>query len=70
MNKQTEITLILVAIAVLANLLMVRGLVKRKPPGQRGLSGTGLERNQSLLWVQIASLAALEVASLIGMYLI
>lgn len=70
MPKQTELTIIFVAIAILSNLLIVRGIAKGKPPGQRGLAGTDLANSQLLLWIQVACLAALEAACLIGIYLL
>ena len=62
MEKTTLLILLPAVVAVVAVLGLVRGVVTKKPPGQRGLAGTGLENSRGLSLVQMASLLVLLVA--------
>lgn len=65
MEKTTLVMVLPAIVAVVATLGLVRGVVTKKPPGQRGLAGTGLENSRGLYLVQMASLLVL-VAACIG----
>jgi hypothetical protein len=48
MEKTTLLVLLPALVAVVACLGLVRGVVTKRPPGQRGLVGTELEHSRGL----------------------
>lgn len=61
MEKMTLIVLPAI-VAVVAMAVLARGLVTKRPPGQRGLLGTGLEDSRTVYMVQMVSLVVLVLA--------
>lgn len=61
-DKDTLLLVLPAVIAAVATLGLVRGVVTKKPPGQRGLAGTGLEDSHGLYVVQMVLLGVLVLA--------
>jgi hypothetical protein len=60
MNERTLVIVsCLLLVSLVALVLLVVGYRTGKPPGQKGLKGTGLERSPALYRLQMVSLAAL-----------
>lgn len=50
-------------IAAVCGFMIWRGVKTGRPPGQKGLKGTGLEDSKTLLKVQLAMLSVLLLAA-------
>ncbi len=62
--QQTLLIVLPTIVAIVAALGLVRGLVTKRPPGQRGLGGTGLQDSRAIYVVQMAALLVLLLACL------
>ncbi len=67
MEKTTLLMVLPAIVAAVALAGLVRGVVTKRPPGQRGLVGTGLEDSRTVYVGQLAALAVLVVACLAWM---
>ena len=67
MQDRTRVLVgIFLGVGAVALALLVKGWRTGVPPGQRGLKGTGLERDPTLYRVQMSSLGLLLLACLAG----
>ena len=70
MTKTTILLLLPAIVATVATAGLVRGIVTKKPPGQRGLVGTGLEDSRGLYVVQMGLLVVLLLACIAAIVLV
>ncbi len=62
MQQTTIVVLGATLIAVIAVVALVRGVVTKRPPGQRGLRGTAFHDHSGLYRVQMGALTVLLIA--------